>query len=49
VFGGLAASGWHVSAIFMKLTVANFKRQTEEALARARSLFLPDPLRGSTI
>ncbi len=34
VFGGLAASGWHVSAIFMKLTVANFKRQTEEALAR---------------
>jgi hypothetical protein len=41
VFGGLAASGWHVSAIFMKLTVANFKRQTEEALG-ARSLFLPD-------
>lgn len=34
VFGGLAASGWHVAAIFMKLTVANSKREAEAVIAR---------------
>ncbi|HAO39612.1 MAG TPA: dehydratase, partial [Afipia sp.] len=27
VFGGLAASGWHVAATYMRLTVARFPRE----------------------
>jgi acyl dehydratase len=34
LFGGLAASGWHVAAVCMKLMVADGKRQMEEARAR---------------
>lgn len=34
LFGGLAASGWHLTAIFMKLLIANAQR--EQAAARAR-------------
>ncbi|EGP10185.1 MaoC-like dehydratase [Bradyrhizobiaceae bacterium SG-6C] len=46
VFGGLAASGWHVSAIFMKLTVAHFKRDAEAALARGEKPVLSGPSPG---
>jgi acyl dehydratase len=34
LFGGLAASGWHVGSVCMKLLVAEFKRQTEELRSR---------------
>jgi acyl dehydratase len=34
IFGGLAASGWHVGSIGMKLVVANARRESEEAAAR---------------
>lgn len=34
LFGGLAASGWHVGSVGMRLIVARFRRETEEATAR---------------
>src|SRR4051812_24060264 len=34
LFGGLAASGWHVAAVCMKLLVAEGQRQAAEAAAR---------------
>jgi len=36
-FGGLSASGWHVAAAYMKLTVANIKREVDEAIARGET------------
>ena len=39
LFGGLAASGWHVAAVCMKLLVADGKRLTAEAVARDGSEF----------
>lgn len=39
LFGGLAASGWHVSAIGMKLIVAGRRREIE----RSAALGLVDP------
>lgn len=33
LFGGLAASGWHVGSVCMKLLVAKGKEETEEMLA----------------
>jgi acyl dehydratase len=38
LFGGLAASGWHVAAACMKLMVADGKRQMEEARARGEEV-----------
>src|SRR5260370_34181488 len=34
LFGGLAASGWHVGSVCMKLLVADGQRLIKEALAR---------------
>lgn len=34
LFGGLAASGWHTTAIFMKLTVADDQRRTAAFIAQ---------------
>ncbi len=34
LFGGLAASGWHVGSVCMRLLVADGKRQNEEERAR---------------
>jgi acyl dehydratase len=34
LFGGLAASGWHVTAICMKLRIAAGEREMAEAIAR---------------
>ena len=38
LFGGLAASGWHVAAVYMKLLVADGQRQAREALARGEKV-----------
>ena len=38
LFGGLAASGWHVAAVCMKLLVADGKRLTAEAVARGEKV-----------
>jgi acyl dehydratase len=46
VFGGLAASGWHVAAANMKLLVANFKREAEEAIARGEKPIVSGPSPG---
>lgn len=46
VFGGLAASGWHVAATYMRLTVAHFKRDVEAALARGEKPVAAGPSPG---
>lgn len=37
VFGGLCASGWHTTAVFMKLNVASILAATKEALKRGET------------
>jgi acyl dehydratase len=46
LFGGLAASGWHVAAVCMKLLVAEFKRQREAAQARGEEVAVWGPSPG---
>jgi acyl dehydratase len=46
LFGGLAASGWHVAAVCMKLLVADGKRMTEETLARGEEVAVWGPSPG---
>jgi len=45
LFGGLAASGWHVGSVCMKLLVADSQRLAREALARGEEIavFGPSP------
>ena len=45
LFGGLAASGWHIGAVGMKLLVADSQRQIAEAQARgeAAAVWGPSP------
>ncbi|HKS20054.1 MAG TPA: MaoC family dehydratase [Bradyrhizobium sp.] len=38
LFGGLAASGWHVGSVCMKLTVADMQRRAREAMARGEQV-----------
>jgi len=38
LFGGLAASGWHVASVCMKLLVADGQRHAREALARGEQV-----------
>src|SRR6202040_1648021 len=38
LFGGLAASGWHVGSVCMKLLVADGPRQAKKALARGETI-----------
>lgn len=38
LFGGLAASGWHVGSVCMKLLVADAQRQAEEQAARGQKV-----------
>ena len=38
LFGGLAASGWHVGSVCMKLLVADGQRQARDALARGEEI-----------
>ena len=38
LFGGLAASGWHVGSVCMRLLVADGQRQAREAAARGETI-----------
>jgi acyl dehydratase len=46
LFGGLAASGWHVGSVCMKLLVADGQRQAAEALARGEKIAIWGPSPG---
>jgi acyl dehydratase len=46
LFGGLAASGWHVGSVCMKLMVANGQRQAAEARARGEKVAIWGPSPG---
>jgi acyl dehydratase len=46
LFGGLAASGWHVGSVCMKLLVADGQRQMKEAAARGEKIVLWGPSPG---
>jgi acyl dehydratase len=46
LFGGLAASGWHVASVCMKLLVAEGKRQAREAAARGEKIAIWGPSPG---
>jgi acyl dehydratase len=46
LFGGLAASGWHVGSVCMKLLVADGQRQMQEAAARGEKVAIWGPSPG---
>jgi acyl dehydratase len=46
LFGGLAASGWHVGSVCMKLLVADGQRQAEQAAARGEKIAIWGPSPG---
>jgi acyl dehydratase len=46
LFGGLAASGWHVGSVCMKLLVADGQRQAREALSRGEEVAVWGPSPG---
>jgi acyl dehydratase len=46
LFGGLAASGWHVGSVCMKLLVADGQRQAKEAAARGEQVAVWGPSPG---
>ncbi len=46
LFGGLAASGWHVGSVCMKMLVADAQRQAKEALARGEKVAVWGPSPG---
>src|SRR6476659_3416473 len=46
LFGGLAASGWHVGSVCMKLLVAVGQRQIDEAAARGEEIAIWGPSPG---
>jgi acyl dehydratase len=46
LFGGLAASGWHVGSVCMKLLVADGQRQAAEAAARGEEIAVWGPSPG---
>jgi len=46
LFGGLAASGWHVGSVCMKLLVADGQRLAAEAAARGEKLAIWGPSPG---
>ena len=46
LFGGLAASGWHVGSVCMKLLVADAQRQAAEAVARGERVAVWGPSPG---
>ena len=46
LFGGLAASGWHVGSVCMKLLVADAQRQIQEAAARGEPVAVWGPSPG---
>jgi acyl dehydratase len=46
VFGGLAASGWHVGSVCMKLMVTDGQRRAKEAAARGEQVAIWGPSPG---
>jgi acyl dehydratase len=46
LFGGLAASGWHVGSVSMKLFVAEAQREAKEAAARGEEIAVWGPSPG---
>jgi acyl dehydratase len=46
LFGGLAASGWHVAAVYMKLLVDDTQRADREARARGEEVAVGGPSPG---
>ena len=46
LFGGLAASGWHVGSVCMKLLVADGQSQAREAAARGETIAIWGPSPG---
>ena len=46
LFGGLAASGWHVGSVCMKLLITDGQRQAKEALARGEEFAVLGPSPG---
>ena len=46
LFGGLAASGWHVGSACMKLLVADVQRRASEAVARGEEVAVWGPSPG---
>jgi acyl dehydratase len=46
LFGGLAASGWHVGSVCMRLLVADSERQANEARARGEKVAVWGPSPG---
>src|SRR5579863_9822091 len=46
LFGGLAASGWHIGSVCMKLLVADGQRQAAEAAARGEKVAVWGPSPG---
>jgi acyl dehydratase len=46
LFGGLAASGWHVGSVCMKLLVTEGQRLAKEALARGEKIAIWGPSPG---
>ncbi len=46
LFGGLAASGWHVGSVGMKLLVMDSQRRASEALARGEEVAVWGPSPG---
>jgi acyl dehydratase len=46
LFGGLAASGWHVGSVCMKLLVADGQRRAAEAAARGEAVAIWGPSPG---
>src|SRR5438034_5262350 len=46
LFGGLAASGWHVGSVCMKLLIADGRRQMREAAARGEEVAIWGPSPG---
>jgi acyl dehydratase len=46
LFGGLAASGWHVGSVCMKLMIGDAQRQVKEAVARGDKIAVWGPSPG---
>jgi acyl dehydratase len=46
LFGGLAASGWHVASVCMKLTVADAQQLARDAAARGETIAVWGPSPG---
>ena len=46
LFGGLAASGWHVGCVCMKLLIADGQRQIKQATARGEEIAIWGPSPG---